>query len=188
MRGYGENKRRMSNRKFIVLFIRLTAMILIIVAGAKLISATGSAEILKQNDPVLMISFRHVLLVAALVEGVVALICLSGKSISLQISLIAWLSTAFLLYHIGVFWIGYHKPCPCLGNIPDALHTSPRIADVGIIGVVTYMFVGSYGILLSQWLKKWKTEGSMKSGESAIVALRREEGGKAQSGGLKTEM
>jgi hypothetical protein len=134
-------------RKFIV----LAGVLLIITAVAKLISANGSAPILEQVDPILSISFRNVFWAVGFIELVFAGVCLFGKRLMIQAFLLAWLATNFAFYRLGLKWMHYQRPCPCLGNLADALHIPPRIVETIMIIIMEYLLIGSYLILIWAW-------------------------------------
>ena len=90
-------------------------------------------------------------------ELIVALICFFGRRIGLQSGLVAWLATNFLLYRLSLGWIGYEKPCGCLGNLTDALHLSPQTADTAMKIVLAYLLIGSYTALFWHWQQRKKT-------------------------------
>ena len=135
------------------LFLRFAGMLLILTATAKLISSFGSSGILETSDPVLKIRFRFLLWGVGGLEVVVGLICLLGNKSRLQAGLVAWLSSMFLVYRFGLLWIGYQRPCPCLGNLTDALHLPVQAADTAMKIILAYLLIGSYGIRLRQWWK-----------------------------------
>jgi hypothetical protein len=85
------------------------------------------------------------------VELVIAGICLFGKSQKLKLGLIAWLATSFVVYRLGLWWMGWKKPCGCLGNLTDALHLSPQAADSLMKVILAYLLIGSYGLLIWRW-------------------------------------
>jgi len=93
----------------------------------------------------------------------VAAVCFFGKRIALQASLVAWLATTFLIYRIGLTWIGYHKPCPCLGNLTDAIDVSPQVADYVMKAVLAYLLIGSYFILFWLWRQHRKAKGRIQN-------------------------
>jgi hypothetical protein len=136
-----------------IFFIRSAGILLIITSAAKLISAGGSANILQNLDPVLSISFRQLFLIAGIFELTVALVCLFVKMVNVRLGLVAWLATNLLLYRMALWWVGYQKPCSCLGNLTDAIHISPPVADNLMKGALAYLLIGSYGILFRQWWK-----------------------------------
>ena len=51
-------------------------------------------------------------------------------------------------YRIGLWWIGWQKPCSCLGNLTDALHISPQVADNVMKGLLAFMLIGSVSLLI----------------------------------------
>jgi hypothetical protein len=48
-------------------------------------------------------------------------------------------------------WVGWHKPCSCLGNLTDALHIPPQTADTAMKIILAYLLIGSYGNLFWLW-------------------------------------
>ena len=137
-------------------FIRSSAVLFLLTAGAKLISIAGTARVLNKLDPVFLISFRHLLCVAAVAELGVAAICLFGKNRKLQAGLIAVLATNFTLYRFAIYWQGYYKTCNCLGNLTDALHIPPQAADTAMKIILAYLLIGSYATLFWLWRQRGK--------------------------------
>ena len=74
--------------------------------------------------------------------------------------LVVWLATSFLVYRIGLVWVGYKKPCPCLGNLTDALHIPPQTADTAMKIILAYLLIGSYATLFWLWRQRKKTVSS----------------------------
>ncbi len=140
----------MNSQQIIKLFTRSAAVILLITAIAKLISFSGSAKILDQTDPILVFSFRHIFLAVGLLEVVIATLCFLPLNKFLQVSLLAWLSTIFLTYRLSLYYLNYHRPCSCLGNLTDALGVPPFLAEFFLKCVVVYLLLGSYTSLA--WL------------------------------------
>jgi hypothetical protein len=133
------------------LFLYFAGALLMITATAKIVSAAGSAQILTYRDPILAISFRDLFLLAGMVEMVIAVACFFAKQMTVQASLVAWLATNFLFYRFGLFLVGYHRPCPCLGNLTDAIHIPPQTADTVMKMILAYLLIGSYGTLFWLW-------------------------------------
>lgn len=132
-------------------FIRSAAVILIITGIAKVWTAFGNVKLLTVADPIVGIQFGHLMLAVGLAEIVIALVCFFGNRQTLALGLVAWMSTNFVVYRLGLWWIDWKKPCNCLGNLTDALHISPQLADNIMKGVLAYLLIGSYGILIWQW-------------------------------------
>src|SRR5882757_11632 len=89
---------------------------------AKVWSAFGDARILLQHDPILGLQFGNLMFVVGIFELALAGICLFGKSRMFWAILVACLSTNILAYRLGLWLMGWHRPCRCLGNLTDALH------------------------------------------------------------------
>ena len=148
------------NKKFPLLINRSSGALLFITAIAKLVSAGGNARILQMADPILSIPFRHVFWIVGALELIVAFICFFSKRLGLQAGFVAWLATCFLSYRLGLLWVGYHKPCSCLGNLTDALHIPPQIADDAMKIILAYLLIGSYGTLFWLWRQRKKAISS----------------------------
>jgi hypothetical protein len=135
------------------LYLQSLAVVLSLTASAKLASSFGSVGILKYPDPIFSIPFRNLLQITGIIELVVALICLYGKNTKVRSGLVAWLATNFLAYRFGLVLIGYHKPCPCLGNFTDVLHIPAQTADTAMKIILAYLLLGSYATLFWLWRK-----------------------------------
>jgi len=128
-----------------------SGIILGVTGLAKVGTAFGHVKLLDVADPIVGIHFRQLMVGVGLAEVAVAAICLCGRFRRLSTLLVAWISTNFLVYRIGLWWMGWKKPCGCLGNLTDALHIPPHAADVAIKVLLAYLLVGSYGLLIWQW-------------------------------------
>lgn len=138
------------------LFIRSGAILLLLTATAKLVSAFGHSRILLDTDPIFGISFKSLFLLCGSTEMGIAFVCLFYHKLLLRTFLLAWLAVCFLAYRIGLHWIGYQKSCKCLGDVTDALNISPQTADIAMKTVLVYLLTGSCGILFFQSLKTRK--------------------------------
>jgi hypothetical protein len=118
---------------------------------AKALSATGPSRALDMADPLVGIPFRQLLLLVGLAELFIAFFCLFTERRRFSLLAIAWISTNFLVYRLGLWFIGWHQPCGCLGSLTDVLHISPHSADNIMKVVLAYLLAGSYGTLLWHW-------------------------------------
>jgi hypothetical protein len=141
------------SEKWVRVFFLSSGVTLAITGGAKLLSAGGSAIILQRLDPVFGISFRTLFCVVGICEMIVAALCLFSKRIVLQAAIVAWMATSFGVYRLSLWWIGYQKPCQCLGSLTETLHISPTIADVTMKCILAYLIAGSYAALLWLWVR-----------------------------------
>ncbi len=137
-------------------FVFSAATILAITGGAKIWTAFSGTTLLAIADPITGFSFRHLMLGAGIIEVLIVGVCLFSKSQILALSFMSWLATSFFVYRIGFLWVGWHKPCGCMGNLTDALHIPPQTADTTIKFILAYLLIGSYGLLLNQWWKSRK--------------------------------
>lgn len=106
------------------------------------------------------------MLLVGLLELLIAFFCLLTDKRRLSLFAVAWVSTNFLVYREGLWFIGWHGPCGCMGSLTDILHISPHLADNIMKIVLTYLLVGSYALLLWQW----KRARVVKSAPPACVA------------------
>jgi hypothetical protein len=130
-------------------FIFSAGSLLLITGSAKIVSAFGKAKVLNMIDPILRISFGHLMLIVGILEIVISLFCLLTKRHYLCLCLVAWLGTCFLVHRLGLLWISYQEPCHCLGSLTDALHISQQTADSIAKIILAYLLFGSYFFLLN---------------------------------------
>ncbi|HEX5221421.1 MAG TPA: MauE/DoxX family redox-associated membrane protein [Verrucomicrobiae bacterium] len=134
-------------------WFRISAGAILIATGiAKIWSGLGSSKFLILVDPIVGVKFGQLMLMVGLAEIVIALLCFFSKRQTLALGLVAWISTNFVVYRLGLWWMGWKKPCSCLGNLTDALHISPQTADNIMKVVLAYLFIGSYVLLFREWL------------------------------------
>jgi hypothetical protein len=132
------------------------SLLLIITAGAKLVSSGSGSKILDLNDPIFQIPFQYMLWGSSLMELAVSLVCLSNRQTWVQATAIAWLSTNFLMYRIGLWLVDYRQPCSCMGRLTDGLHISAEHAEIVMKVILTYLLVGSYATLMWLWMNREK--------------------------------
>jgi hypothetical protein len=132
-------------------FVKAAGLVLSTTGVAKAFSAIGSARALDTPDPFVGLPFRQLFLLLGLLELLVAFFCLFTERRRLGLLTVAWLSTNFLVYRLGLWFIGWHRPCGCMGSLSEMLHLSPRAADNIMKGVLAFLLVGSYLLLFLQW-------------------------------------
>lgn len=131
---------------------------------AKVWSAFGDVRLLTLVDPIVGISFRHLMQAVGGAELAIAAVSLFTKANRLATVLVAWMATNFLVYRIGLWWMGWKKPCGCLGNLTDVLHISPHTADIIIKVLLAYLLIGSYGLLIWEWRQRRMIAGLQMAG------------------------
>ena len=138
------------------LFLYSAGALLLVTAVAKFTSSFGHGRILLERDPLTNFQFRDLFRIVGGIETAVALVCIFSKRIWLPAGLVAWLATSFVVYRVGLLWVGYLKPCSCLGNLTDALHISPQTSDTAMKIILAYLLIGSYGTLFWLWRQRKK--------------------------------
>ena len=137
-------------------FIISAGVVLSITGIAKIWSGLGQARILVVPDPLIGIELGHLLSLVGVAEVAIALACFFSKRQLSSIVSVAWLATGFAVYRLGLLWIGWQRPCSCLGNLTDALNISPQKADTAMKIILAYLLVGSYATLFWLWRQRKK--------------------------------
>ena len=138
-------------------FLCGAAVILTLTGLGKISGAFSNVRFLAIHDPVSGIQFRYLMIAVGAAEFGIAILCFFRQCRRLIApTLIAWLATSFMIYRFGLWWSDWQRPCPCLGNITDALHISPHQADNITKVVLGYLIVGSYGLLFREWRERRK--------------------------------
>jgi len=144
-----ENGKLTRVRHAVIKYFQWTAGALLLVTGiAKVVSSFGSGQVLNDVDPLIGFRFGSLMFAVGVVELTVAGLCLWGRHPTLGALVVAWLATGFIAYRFGLYLIGWHRPCDCLGTMTDAIHVSPQLADHIMKVVLAYLFVGSCSVLL----------------------------------------
>jgi hypothetical protein len=127
------------------IFIRAAGAVLLVTALAKLVSALGEASILSKSDPLFyFISNRQLLFLAAILELLVGIVAWRACDCRVAGGLVAWIATLFAAYRTGLWLVGYHGTCNCLGHTTDALGISPQAADHFMVGILLYLLIVGY--------------------------------------------
>jgi hypothetical protein len=150
------------------LFLHLAGVVLLLVGVAKCLSGFGHERILLERDPIVGFQFRTLFWIVGVIESAVALVCFLSRRIWLSAGLVAWLATSFLAYRFGLWKIGYHKPCGCLGNLTEMLHVSPQAADVAMKAILAYLLIGSYATLFWLWSQRKNAKPLLPGGSASI--------------------
>jgi hypothetical protein len=138
-------------------FLSVSGAILALTGIAKIWSGLGNSKFLTVVDPIIGIKFSTLMLAVGVAEIVIGLVCFFSKRQTLALGLVAWMSTNFLVYRLGLWWMDWKKPCSCLGNLTDSLHISPQTADNIMKVLLAYLLIGSFGLLLWQWQRRSET-------------------------------
>jgi hypothetical protein len=144
--------------------------VLLITGTAKIWSSFGQTRVLFVSDPLFSIQYGYLLLLVGATELVIASVCFFCNRQLFSIGLVAWVASGFVVYRLGLLWMGWHRPCSCLGNLTDAIHVSPQLADDFMKGVLAYLLIGSYVILFCLWRRRQKVPPSTPGSKLAAQA------------------
>src|SRR6266404_75458 len=136
-----------NNKKW---FFSFSAGVLVLTALAKLYASTGTAKVFHTPDELLYLSYRPLMISVAVLEIVIAVYLLRSRSDLRRCLALLWLSSNFLVYHLGNFLLGVHL-CPCLGHLTDRLPLPPGLAEVALQFLVLYWLLTSLNMYWRGW-------------------------------------
>lgn len=165
--------------KLIKLFIYSAGGILLAAALIRFVIAAGNAQALALSEPMLGVPLRYAVLIVGGIELTVALICLFGKRAGLQIGLLVWLATNFIVFQIGLLWMHCHPQATGIGSLTDPLHLSRGITGTTIRLLPFYLLLGSCAAALWYWFSK-ESQAALR-----MIAQQRETSRDAAAGLLK---
>lgn len=122
--------------------------ILLLTGAAKLWSAVGREPVLESVDPVFGLTLRELFTYAGVIEAMVGLHCLWSDRLQRSAALVLWLSGVFVLYRIGLSWLGGEGPCGCLGVLSFRWGLTPAAVDTVMKVVLGCMVFGGGAVLL----------------------------------------
>jgi predicted RNA-binding Zn-ribbon protein involved in translation (DUF1610 family) len=132
-------------------FIQSAGAVLLAAALVRFLIATGSDMVLVMPEPLLGLPLRYGVLLVGGFELFVALICLFGWQPGLQLGWLAWASTNYLVYWIGIFIMHCYPQTTCIGSLTDPLQLSRGKLGLMIELLPLYLFFGSCSGLLWLW-------------------------------------
>jgi len=148
MQGLSQNKGDNSSNWFAT----SAGGILALYGTACLLGAFGKSRLMDIiHDPLFGISFRYLVLLAGIVGLTMAFVCLFTNKKTLSLIVIAWLTTNFVAYRVGLWTMGWHHPYAWLSDMMEGLDISPLMADGIMTLVLAYMIIGSVVML---WVGK----------------------------------
>jgi hypothetical protein len=116
----------------------------------RLLEVFGNAQQSDISAPIILISFRQLLLGIGIVELIVACLCLFTNKRTLSLILVAWLVTIYAVYRVSLWTMGWYHPYPLLANLIEALNLSSFMADGVMTAISTFLFIGSVRILWAE--------------------------------------
>jgi predicted RNA-binding Zn-ribbon protein involved in translation (DUF1610 family) len=130
-------------RVWIQYFILSAGAILLAAGLSRFLTAAHQAQVWALPDPVLGIPLRYSVLMVGMFELAVALICLFGKRIGLQIGWLAWLAINFLIFQIGTYAMHCQWQGTGIGSLTDPLQLTRGLTGIIIGFIPIYLLLGS---------------------------------------------
>ena len=151
-------------------FLVSSSVILLLTGFAKCLSVFGRARILEVSDPLLVVSNRHVMVFVGVLECVIAMYVLLGRSALYKYSLLLWLACGFSLYRFGLYLIGGSpgRGCPCLGTLTGYLGLSARTTQLVLSGIVAYLLIGAGSYFIKRYFEAMRVAGHAEGGTSRV--------------------
>jgi hypothetical protein len=142
------------------LFIHFAGGLLLAAALTRFLLGLGHEPFLSLPDPLLGIPLRYALLLVGCLELVVALICLFGRRICVQIGWLAWLITGYVVCRIGLLTMNCHPQATSLGSLNDPLQLSRGLAGAVTGLLILCLLTGSYGGVIWLWLEMQRAKAA----------------------------
>lgn len=120
-------------------------LLLLATATAKFFTLHDDPKYLYEEDPVLLVSWRTVMFLAASVESGIALICfLASRSRIAPVS-ITWFAAMAIIYRVGLQWLGYQKPCRCMGSFAEVVGIQESVLERVLVGGLVFLILVGCG-------------------------------------------
>ena len=125
-------------------FVYSAGGILLAAALIRFVIAAGDAPVLIMPEPILGIPIRYAVLGVGVIEAIVALYCLFGRQIALQVSWLTWLSTVYMVFRVSLLFVRVHPQATCIGSLTDPLHLARGTLGLIMAWTLLYLLLGSY--------------------------------------------
>jgi hypothetical protein len=132
------------------IFIYSAGALLFAMASAAFMTNWTTDGFVSAHDPIFLITIHSLFWIVGGVNLTIAMICLFGRQISLQLTLVLWLSVSLMYYHLGL--PGGFKSI--IGNLSDVFGITVDTTDDLFEIQVLYLLTGSCLSMLWLWLQK----------------------------------
>lgn len=153
--------KRMSHFR-VRIFLDSAAVVLLSTGLAKVASVLTGGEVLRTHDPVTGLGLGTLFGRVGSLEVAVALLCLFSRRVGLSVVLLLWLGASFVVYRLGLWWVGGPRYCGCPGTMTGALRLSPAAADLALKLALAYLLVGGR-VALRVLLKQAEIKGLLRA-------------------------
>jgi len=141
-------------------FTNLAGMLLLAASAALFIGNWAGFGLLQPRDPIIQVSMRTLFWIAGAGGAIVALVCLFGRQAYFKLSLLLWLTTNLLVYHVFLCLnTGRHNTSFFLVGAARPFALTPGFTLLLARIIVGGLWLGSVISLLWLWLA---SRGSLK--------------------------
>jgi hypothetical protein len=103
-------------------------------------------------DPLFLVRSDLVLVCVALLEVFVAIVVLGSRPIKFKALLLFWLAGSFVLYRLGLLWLGWSDSCRCLGSAINLIPVNKQSLDWISVTLLIYLMVGAIIVFASTFV------------------------------------
>jgi hypothetical protein len=118
--------------------LRSAGGLLAITGVLKGIMLFGGDEVLTINDPIFGLPVRVVIFLAAVAEVAIGVLVVRRPTGPTPLLLMAILTALIAAYRFGLYYLDYHKPCTCLGQLTSMLGLSESTADKISLSILAF--------------------------------------------------
>jgi DNA-directed RNA polymerase subunit RPC12/RpoP len=146
--------------KVIKLFIYSAGAIFLAAALERLLIIAGDTQALTLPDPLLGIPLRYAVLLVGTFELAMAMTCLFGRQVGVQLGWLAWLTTNYMVFRIGLLTMNCHQQATCVGSLTDPLHLTQGVTGFMLGLLPVYLLLGSYAAIIWLWMEGRKAKSA----------------------------
>jgi hypothetical protein len=123
-------------------YLKVSALILITSAAAKVITLLDGRPVLLTFDAVTGVQLRWLFAIEAFLELALSIFITLGKSQKIKLLALFWVGWIFCSYHLAKALLNPAQPCPCLGLLYGRIGLSPVTMDLIAKTIATFFLLG----------------------------------------------
>lgn len=141
-------------------------MLLVITGILKILSVLMDNPSLQKSDHLFRLPYYYLFLMTGIIEIAIALYCFFGSRINTKLALIAWVCFAFVVYRLGLHWLGAVQPCGCMGALRQVLNWISQHQEDLAKAMLVYMMFGSGLFFMTRLVRTIRADGDNPKSQS----------------------
>jgi len=138
------------------MFVSVGGAVLLGAGLTRVLVLLGRSPMLTEPEPVLGVSLRIAVLLVGVLELGFGLYGLFGRRLRWQLSLMLWLLLNYVVYRVGLVFMGCHPEWTCIGSLSDPLRLGRGTAGfITAYAMPGFLLVGSVVLLTMPKLARW---------------------------------